>query len=56
MQEVKEIHYEPHPVSPERKKELMRQGLCIVDAIYDPEFDPKKVAKARTPKQEKSEE
>ena len=30
------IHYEPHPVSPERKAELRAQGLVIVDAVYAP--------------------
>jgi len=30
------IAYEPHPVSPERKKELRDQGLKIVDARFAP--------------------
>lgn len=30
------IHYEPHPVSPERKAELKAQGVCIVDARFAP--------------------
>jgi len=30
------IKYEPHPVSPERKKELRAQGFKIVDARFDP--------------------
>jgi len=30
------IHYEPHPVSPERKAELVKAGYRIVDAIYAP--------------------
>ena len=54
--EEKPIHYEPHPVSPERKAELLAQGVRIIDAIYDPELDTKKVTKARTPKLEKTEE
>lgn len=30
------IHYEPHPVSAERKAELREQGLTIVDARFAP--------------------
>jgi hypothetical protein len=30
------VIYEPHPVSPERKAELLAQGYRIVDAIYAP--------------------
>ncbi|MAM60857.1 hypothetical protein [Maritimibacter sp. UBA3975] len=30
------IHYEPHPVSPERKAELRAKGVQIIDAIYAP--------------------
>lgn len=30
------IHYEPHPVSPERKAELRAQGFTILDAVYAP--------------------
>lgn len=32
----KPIHYEPHPVSPERKAELIAKGVRIVDAVFDP--------------------
>lgn len=31
-----EIIYEPHPVSPERKAELRKQGLKIIDARFAP--------------------
>lgn len=31
------IHYEPHPVSPERKAELRAKGLKIIDARFAPE-------------------
>lgn len=31
------IHYEPHPVTPERKAELRAQGFVILDAIFAPE-------------------
>jgi hypothetical protein len=32
----KPIAYEPHPVSPERRAELLKAGYRIVDAIYAP--------------------
>lgn len=31
------IHYEPHPVSRERRAELRAQGLTILDAQFAPE-------------------
>lgn len=51
----KPIAYEPHPVSPERKAELIAQGFRIIDAAYrpadeqpaEPKTDPKPEAKAR---------
>ena len=30
------IHYEPHPVSAERKAELRKQGKEIIDARFAP--------------------
>lgn len=48
----KPIHYEPHPVSPERKAELVAKGVRIIDAAFAPEGwtpegeDPKGKAKA----------
>ena len=30
------IHYEPHPVSPERKAELRALGFKIIDAQFAP--------------------
>lgn len=33
---AKPIHYEPHPVTPERKAELVAQGVTIIDARYKP--------------------
>ncbi len=48
MSEVKEkIAYEPHPVTPERKKELRDQGYKIIDARFDPnrKAAPKTAAK-----------
>lgn len=47
--EDKPIHYEPHPVSPERKAELLAKGVRIVDAVYDPNPKP---AKAEKPAQQ----
>lgn len=32
----KEIWYEPHPVTPERKAELVKQGYKIVDEQFAP--------------------
>lgn len=32
-----QIIYEPHPVSPERKTELRKQGFKIIDARFAPE-------------------
>jgi hypothetical protein len=31
------IHYEAHPVTPERKAELRAKGLTILDAAFAPE-------------------
>ena len=30
------IHYEPHPVTPERKAELRAKDLTIIDAKFAP--------------------
>ena len=30
------IIYEPHPVTPERKAELTKQGYKIIDSIFEP--------------------
>lgn len=47
------IAYEVHPVSPERKKELRKQGYKILDAKFAPD-EPKepevKPAQAKTRK------
>jgi hypothetical protein len=32
----RKVIYERHPVSPERKKELMSQGFKIIDAVFAP--------------------
>lgn len=55
------IAYEPHPVTPERKKELREQGFKILDARFAPkDYQPQPEAKgipsktdiARMPKAE----
>lgn len=33
---MKEVIYEPHPVSPERKKELNDAGFRIIDERFKP--------------------
>ena len=33
---TKEIWYEPHPVSPARKAELVAQDVTIIDAVFNP--------------------
>ena len=33
------IHYEPHPVTLERKAELRSKGFVIVDMIFQPQED-----------------
>lgn len=36
------IHYEPHPVTPERKAELRAKGLTIIDARFAPDEEKPK--------------
>lgn len=36
MAKKREIAYEPHPVSPERKRELLDKGFKIIDARFAP--------------------
>lgn len=41
MSKEKKVIYEPHPVSAERKAELVSKGFKIVDAVFAPdEEDP----------------
>ena len=42
------IHYEPHPVSPERKAELRAMGVKIVDARFAPQGQPQMASMAVT--------
>ena len=41
------VIYEPHPVTPERKAELLAQGYRIVDAIYAPKTPEPKPRRKR---------
>lgn len=43
---MRQIAYEPHPVTPERKAELIGQGFKIVDLAFKPADD----APAQKPK------
>ena len=51
---MKPIAYEPHPVTPERKAELVAAGFKIIDAQYKPadeqEATPEPVKRGRKPK------
>ncbi len=44
------IAYEPHPVTPERKAELLAAGFKIVDAVFKPADAPAKPAQPPAPK------
>lgn len=48
------IIYEPHPVTPERKKELREQGYKIIDAVFKPAEEQSEDApkRGRKPKAE----
>lgn len=37
MSKDRKVAYEPHPVTPERKKELVSQGYRIIDVQFAPE-------------------
>ena len=51
------IIYEPHPVTPDRKAELLAQGYCIIDAKYRPADEQQDdLLSASTPKQKKGDE
>ena len=46
----RKIIYEPHPVSPERKAELVAAGYKIIDAVFAPEGEePAEPAKVEEP-------
>ena len=44
------IHYEPHPVTPERKAELRAKGLTIIDAKFAPAGEVSEKPKRQTRK------
>lgn len=48
------IIYEPHPVTPERKKELRQQGYKIIDARFNPNPEPAKPVKSELTEEEKA--
>lgn len=47
---MKNVVYEPHPVTPERKAELRAQGKTIIDAIYAPADEKPKPAPRKATK------
>ena len=51
---MKPIAYEPHPVTPERKAELVAAGFKIIDAQHKPadeqDATPEPVKRGRKPK------
>ena len=40
MSKEKTVWYEPHPVTPERKAELIAEGYKILDITFKPEGEP----------------
>lgn len=47
---MSKIAYEPHPVTPERKAELLAQGFHIIDARFKPaDAEPAKAEPAPAP-------
>ena len=44
------IAYEPHPVTPERKKELREQGYKILDERFAPDYEERLAKKAKSAK------
>lgn len=50
------IHYEPHPVTPERKAELVKQGFKIIDARFQPESEKQEEKPNRTTRSKKKAE
>lgn len=47
---MSKIIYEPHPVTPERKAELRKQGYTILDAAFDPNQKTEEKPKAKAKK------
>ncbi len=51
MSKEKKVIYEPHPVSAERKAELVGKGFKIVDAVFAPAEEDTPVDEDATKKQ-----
>lgn len=49
-QDGKKVHYEPHPVSPSRKKELMAEGVRIIDERFAPDYEQRLAKRAKATK------
>lgn len=45
----REIRYEPHPVTPERKAELVALGYRIIDARFKPAAESEAVSEPEKP-------
>lgn len=50
MSKDRKVAYEPHPVTPERKKELVGQGYRIIDVRFAPEAYRASMAGAADPR------
>lgn len=46
----KKIIYEPHPVSAERKAELVKQGFKILDAVFEPQAKARELSDSEKPR------
>lgn len=53
---MKPIIYEPHPVTPKRKAELLAQGYKIIDAQFNPEPVAEDVKRPRRPRNKTEED
>ena len=52
---MSKIAYEPHPVTPERKAELLAQGFQIIDARFKPaDTEPTKAEPAPAPQRKRA--
>lgn len=50
----KPVIYEPHPVAPERKRELVAAGYQIIDAMFKPAEQQEPSDEAKTRKSRKA--
>ena len=51
---MKPVIYEPHPVTPERKRELLDQGYRIIDARFAPADHVVEVVQEEKPKRQRN--